>query len=76
VAFERLLEKGEDFASRLLAGFSDLRQWPQILNIATDGESYGHHHKFADMALAYEGVQLVPSRLRRLLLVGKEEYHR
>lgn len=53
VAFERLLNKGEDFANRLLDGFSALREWPQILNIATDGESYGHHHKFGDMALAY-----------------------
>ena len=24
-----------------------------MINIATDGESYGHHTKFGDMALAY-----------------------
>jgi alpha-amylase/alpha-mannosidase (GH57 family) len=53
VAFENLLNRGEDFANRLLAGFSDRRRWPQILSIATDGETYGHHHKFGDMALAY-----------------------
>ena len=53
VAFERLLKKGEDFASRILTGFSDSRDWPQLLHIATDGETYGHHHKFGDMALAY-----------------------
>ncbi|MGE5301363.1 MAG: DUF3536 domain-containing protein [Acidobacteriota bacterium] len=53
VAFENLLNRGEDFANRLLAGFSDRRGWPQILSIATDGETYGHHHKFGDMALAY-----------------------
>ncbi len=52
VAFEKLLSRGEDFANRLLTGFSDERQWSQIVNIATDGESYGHHHKFGDMALA------------------------
>lgn len=53
VAFEGLLNKGEDFAARLLAGFSDTRDWNQLLHIATDGESYGHHHKFGDMALVY-----------------------
>jgi alpha-amylase/alpha-mannosidase (GH57 family) len=53
VAFEDLLNKGEDFVERLLSGFSDYRQWPQIMHIATDGETYGHHHKFGDMALAY-----------------------
>jgi alpha-amylase/alpha-mannosidase (GH57 family) len=53
VAFEKLLDSGEGFAHRLLSGFSDGRNWPQIVNIATDGETYGHHHRFGDMALAY-----------------------
>ena len=52
VAFEGLLNNGENFANRLLGGF-DARQGPQILHIATDGESYGHHHRHGDMALAY-----------------------
>jgi len=52
VAFENLLNSGEGFAQRLLEGFSDSRDWPQLLHIATDGESYGHHHHFGDMALA------------------------
>ncbi|HMK49693.1 MAG TPA: hypothetical protein VK435_06555, partial [Thermodesulfovibrionales bacterium] len=54
VSFEdNVLSKGEAFAARLLAGFSDLRPWPQILSVAPDGETYGHHHKFGDMALAF-----------------------
>jgi alpha-amylase/alpha-mannosidase (GH57 family) len=53
VAFERILDSGEEFALRLLKGFSDRRDWPQIMHICTDGESYGHHHRFGDMALAY-----------------------
>ncbi|MFH1124840.1 MAG: DUF3536 domain-containing protein [Pseudomonadota bacterium] len=53
VAFEGLLSKGESFARRLLGGFSGARQRPQIVHIATDGESYGHHHRYGDMALAY-----------------------
>ncbi len=53
VAFEGLLNNGEQFARRLLDAFSDQRDWPQLGHIATDGETYGHHHTFGDMALAY-----------------------
>jgi alpha-amylase/alpha-mannosidase (GH57 family) len=53
VAFERLLDSGENFATRLESGFSDKRDWAQLMHIATDGETYGHHHKHGDMALAY-----------------------
>ena len=53
VAFEGLLNNGETFANRLLSGFSDERDWPQLMHIATDGESYGHHHRFGEMALSY-----------------------
>jgi alpha-amylase/alpha-mannosidase (GH57 family) len=53
VAFERLLNSGENFAKRLESGFSDKRDWPQLMHIATDGETYGHHHKHGDMALAF-----------------------
>ncbi|MGD9364493.1 MAG: DUF3536 domain-containing protein [Desulfobacteraceae bacterium] len=53
VAFERLLKNGEAFANRILSAFSDNRPHPQLINVATDGESYGHHHRFGDMALAY-----------------------
>ncbi|MCK4910511.1 MAG: DUF3536 domain-containing protein, partial [Thermodesulfovibrionales bacterium] len=53
IAFEGLLKSGEEFANRLLRGFSDEREHPQLMHVATDGESYGHHHRFGDMALAY-----------------------
>jgi len=53
VAFERLLDDGRRFADRLLSGFSDSRTWPQLCHIATDGESYGHHHRYGEMALSY-----------------------
>jgi hypothetical protein len=53
VAFEHILANGETFANRLVAGFSDTRTWPQMVHIATDGESYGHHHPHGDMALAF-----------------------
>ncbi|HZR65086.1 MAG TPA: DUF3536 domain-containing protein [Terriglobales bacterium] len=53
VAFENILMRGEDFAQRLMGGFSDGRKWPQLTNIATDGETYGHHRAHGDMALSY-----------------------
>ena len=53
VAFDNLLQDGNKFANRLKDGVSDLRDYPQLINIGTDGESYGHHTKFGDMALAY-----------------------
>ena len=53
VAFDELLKDGNKFIRRLKEGVSDCRNYPQLVNIATDGESYGHHTKFGDMALAY-----------------------
>ena len=53
VAFERLLDRGERFLDRLFNGFDAHRDHPQLMHIATDGESYGHHHPHGDMALAY-----------------------
>ena len=53
VAFEGLLSSGDNFARRLSDAFSEERTWPQLVHIATDGETYGHHHRFGDMALAY-----------------------
>ncbi len=52
IAFEGLLNSGENFAARLKSGFKDNPQ-PQLVHVATDGESYGHHHKYGEMALAY-----------------------
>ena len=53
VAFDEILKDGQRFIKRLKEGVSNSRNFPQIINIATDGESYGHHTKFGDMALAY-----------------------
>ncbi len=58
VAFEQLLARGEHLAHRLLGAFRDTRNHPQLVNIATDGETYGHHHRFGEMALAY-ALQLI-----------------
>ena len=53
VAFEDLLTSGERFAGRLLAGVPHHGAADGLVHVATDGETYGHHHRFGDMALAY-----------------------
>lgn len=65
VAFEQLLARGEHLAHRLLGAFRDTRNHPQLVNIATDGETYGHHHRFGEMALAY-ALQLISESPARL----------
>ena len=71
VAFEKLLARGEDFAHRLLGAFSDERKHPQLVNIATDGETYGHHHRFGDMALAYALDYVNERKLVRIANYGQ-----
>ncbi len=71
VAFEKLLDSGERFAHRLESGFSDARKWNQLLHIATDGESYGHHHKFGDMALAYALHYIEEKKLAKITNYGE-----
>lgn len=53
VAFERLLTNGERLANRMLDIYGNGHSHPQLAHIATDGETYGHHHAHGDMALAY-----------------------
>jgi alpha-amylase/alpha-mannosidase (GH57 family) len=53
IAFEGLLNSGDAFAGRLKDGFSPDDTRPQLVHVATDGETYGHHHKHGEMALAY-----------------------
>jgi alpha-amylase/alpha-mannosidase (GH57 family) len=71
VAFENLLLDGERFARRLLSGFNEERQWPQLVHIATDGETYGHHSPHGDMALAYALDFLERNQLARITNYGE-----
>ena len=71
VAFEGLLANGEHFAQRLLDAFSDQRDWAQLAHIATDGETYGHHHAHGDMALAYALEHIEEKGLAKLTNYGE-----
>ncbi|MFO0841796.1 MAG: malto-oligosyltrehalose synthase [Gemmataceae bacterium] len=70
VAFEHLLRDGAGFASRLLGAFAD-RPGPQLVHLATDGESYGHHHPHGDMALAYALEHIEASGKAKLTCYGE-----
>jgi len=53
IAFKGFLNDGRFFAEQLLSGFDRDSDEPQLMHVATDGESYGHHHRNGDMALAF-----------------------
>jgi alpha-amylase/alpha-mannosidase (GH57 family) len=72
IAFEKLLERGENFASRLTSAFGEVgRRIPQLVHIATDGETYGHHHKQGEMALAYAIHHIEQNHLAKLTNYGE-----
>jgi hypothetical protein len=75
VAFERLLSDGETFALRLGRAFDENSTAPQLSHIATDGETYGHHHRFGDMALAYALRYIESNNLAIVTIYGEYLEH-
>ena len=53
VAFGRLMSDANRAADELLRRFSQKRPTSELVGLCTDGETYGHHEKFADLGLAY-----------------------
>jgi alpha-amylase/alpha-mannosidase (GH57 family) len=49
IAFENLLRSSRELVDR----FAQTAHGRQLVNIATDGETYGHHFKFGDICLAH-----------------------
>ncbi len=71
IAFGNLLVTGENLVSKLASGFSGTRDWPQLMHVATDGETYGHHRQFGDMALAFALRHIEESSLATLTNYGE-----
>jgi alpha-amylase/alpha-mannosidase (GH57 family) len=67
IAFDGLLNSGDEFANRLMGGFrvepapADGPPRAQLVHVATDGESYGHHHRYGEMALSW-ALKLIEQR--------------
>ncbi|MFP5222136.1 MAG: DUF3536 domain-containing protein [Acidobacteriota bacterium] len=74
VAFEGLLYNGDDFANRLMTGFPEAdpeAPGTRLVTIATDGESYGHHHHGGEMALSRALHYLESNGMARLINYGQ-----
>ena len=62
IAFGDLLKDGNTFCNRFTQFYEESKGRPQLIHIATDGETYGHHKKFGEMALAYALEKGFPMR--------------
>ncbi|MBI3326802.1 MAG: DUF3536 domain-containing protein [Nitrospinae bacterium] len=71
IAFEGVLSHGERLIERLMGGFHEGRNHAQLLHVATDGETYGHHHRFGEMALAYVLRTIAEKKLATLTNYGQ-----
>lgn len=70
VAFEGLLDNGGALAERLTAIFNGSYSGDALSTIAVDGETFGHHHPFGEMALAYALHQIEHQGAARLTCYG------
>lgn len=52
IAFQNLLANGDALANALIGEVVDDDR-PRLAHVATDGETYGHHHRHGEMALAF-----------------------
>jgi alpha-amylase/alpha-mannosidase (GH57 family) len=62
LSFGDLLSDSGRLLDYLGASLSSDRPRLQLLNVATDGETFGHHKHFAEMGLAYALSRLCPER--------------
>lgn len=71
IAFEGVLNNGETFAWRLAKGEDSSAREAQMVHVATDGESYGHHHRHGEMALSYALRYIEDKKLAKLTNYGQ-----
>jgi alpha-amylase/alpha-mannosidase (GH57 family) len=71
VGFGTLLNDGKAFAERLVEAGSGGGHRPKLVSIATDGETFGHHHRFGDMALAFALNYIYEKDLANLTIYGE-----
>jgi alpha-amylase/alpha-mannosidase (GH57 family) len=71
IAFGGQLNNGEALARRWLSGFAEDREGSQLVHFATDGETYGHHHRCGEMALAFALHHIETHHSARAIIYGE-----
>ena len=71
IAFEEALSSSTSLVERLTQAATRSGRAESLVNVATDGETYGHHHKFGDLCLAYALELDAPARGFRLTNYGE-----
>ena len=71
VAFGEMLKNGVDFAKVLIKQFPRPLGRKRLVHVANDGETYGHHHAFGNMALAYMLYYIETNRLAKVTIYGE-----
>lgn len=62
ISFGDLLADSYRLAERLTGRFNPALARPQLMHVATDGENYGHHKKFGELALAHALTEALPQK--------------
>lgn len=70
LAFGKLLDNGQKMAERLIST-GQYGSEPVLVSVAADGETFGHHHKYGDMALAYAVENIKESKEADLTIFGE-----
>lgn len=70
-SFGQLLSNGENLAKRMCSPLSGARRPSPLGHIALDGETFGHHHSFGDMTLAYFFHYLETTKLAKITVYGE-----
>ncbi|MGD0552788.1 MAG: DUF3536 domain-containing protein [Sedimentisphaerales bacterium] len=71
VAGGHILQNGEVFAKKMNWIFTGSNAEHQLAHIATDGETFGHHHRYTDMALAFCLHYVEANKLAKLTVYGE-----
>lgn len=71
VSFGELLKNGETFAKNITGLPISKQELPEIIIIASDGETYGHHHQFGEMALSYCLDYIESKKLAKITVFGE-----
>lgn len=53
IGFEDIVLDSSKYVNRLKMAVNKEAEYNQVISVATDGETYGHHKKFADLTLAH-----------------------